>query len=413
MEAAGPAQWTEEDIKKLFITMKKSIANRARDKIWSVGLKALDWEIVAFRPFTAEECRAKWDEIMKKLRKIKTLTELIVDAESAMDSRPNLFEDSQIQIPKKPVAANAIYFSEAKEKLKKKNPGLSSRDLMKLANEKYKKLPLQNKEKYVLQAEKELQQYKRRMAKLSRKHPDELAKLKKSASRKSTNPKKAHGAQTSTPKKKGTSATIPLNGYNLFCREQKSHMTGIPQKDITSVWSRRWKSLSKEEKDEYSQRCKELKRNHMTPSKTIFPGEPKRKLHSISGLYCKEKLAEMTEGKDRQQLFAEVCRQSKNLSNEEKERYQAQIDKDLRIYKQKLQRWFQKLTPGEQVEYLRLNKSKKKYLQCKQPMQSHRTSDSEDEELDDSGEDVDDYGLTIIQIDDENEEEDMKMLDLY
>lgn len=415
MEATSSAKWTEEDVKKLLKTMKQSIANRARDKIWNVGLKAFDWEIVAFEPFTAEECSAKWGEIMQKLRKIKTLTELIVDAQSAMDSCPMLFEDSPIKLPKKPVAANALYFAETKEKLKRKNPGMRSRDLMKLANDKYRNLPLQCKEKYVLLAEKAQAKYHKSMNKLRRHHPDELKKLMKNANQKKADEAdeahEAHEAGNSesiqTTKKP---PTIPLNGYNLFCREQKSHMTGIPKKDIMSVWSRRWKSLSKEEKEEYSRRCKEMKMAHKKPHKKIFPGEPKLKTNSICGLYLKEKLQGMKKGQSRQERFAEVCRESKNISQEERDRYQAQIDNDFRIYQERLQKWFENLPPEEQIEYYVLNPSKVKYLHCKLSVLSHRTSDSEDSDVEDSSSDQD---CTVIQSDNEDEDQDQTMLDLY
>uniref|UniRef100_A0A8C6S7L9 HMG box domain-containing protein n=1 Tax=Neogobius melanostomus TaxID=47308 RepID=A0A8C6S7L9_9GOBI len=108
--------------------MTQSIAERVRDLSWSTGLKHLDWEIVAFKQFTPEECSAKWHEIMQKLRKIKTLQELIMDAQSD-------------KLPKRPLSANAIYFAEKQAKFRKRNPGINGPELMKLANEKYKKLP--------------------------------------------------------------------------------------------------------------------------------------------------------------------------------------------------------------------------------------------------------------------------------
>lgn len=54
-------------------------------------------------------------------------------------------------------------------------------------------------------------------------------------------------------------AFVCRNGYNLFCQEQKSKITGIPLKEIPTFWSRQWKTLSKEQKDEYSRRCSEVR----------------------------------------------------------------------------------------------------------------------------------------------------------
>lgn len=398
METAGSAKWTVDNIKTLLESIDQSIANRERGKIWSAGLKTLDWQIVAFENFTAEECCAKWKEIMQKLRKIKTLAELIADAQCAIDnsdSKVKLIEDPETKLPKRPLPANAIYFAENKKKLIKMNPGISSQDLMKLANVKYKKLPPEDMEKYLQKAVQARAQYKTTMDKLRSLHPPELKKPEKKKMKKVQSVKKSK-----------------MNGYNLFCREQKSHMTGIPQKEIPSIWSRRWKGLSQEEKDQYSRRCKEINMTQRAANNPSFINEPKRPTSSICGLYCKDKMAEMKgKVKNQTKLFADFSRQYKTLSKQERERYQAKIDNNFRIYKDQLQKWFKTLTPRQQLEYCKNNPSKLKYLQSKQPASRHRTSDSEDDDLEDSG--SDDEDLTVIEIGDELEEDDEKMFDLF
>uniref|UniRef100_A0A3B4B2A8 HMG box domain-containing protein n=1 Tax=Periophthalmus magnuspinnatus TaxID=409849 RepID=A0A3B4B2A8_9GOBI len=118
--------------------MRKSVPNSKKNKTWSVALKTFDWTKVAFKHFTPEECDAKWKEIMQKLRKIKTLNELIVDAQNAVN-------DAKMELPKKPLSANALFFAENKERFKKRNPGVKSREMMKFVNDTFKKLPSEKK----------------------------------------------------------------------------------------------------------------------------------------------------------------------------------------------------------------------------------------------------------------------------
>lgn len=406
METAGSAKWTIDNIKTLLKTMNESIANRERGKIWSAGLKTLDWQVVAFKNFTAEECCAKWKEIMQKLRKIKTLAELIADAQSAIDdsdSKIKLIEDPETKLPKRPLPANAFYFAENKKKLIKRNPGISSQDLMKLANDRYKKLPSKDMVKYLQKAAEAKEQYKTTMDKWRSLHPPDLKKPERKKIKKDAENNKVKVQ----PIKKSR-----LNGYNLFCREQKSHLTGIPQKEITSIWSKRWKRLSQEERDHYSRRCKEIKITQRAPNKPCFLSEPKRPTSSMCGLYCKEKMAEMKgKVKNQRKLFADFSQQFKTLSKQERERYQAEIDNNYRIYKDQLQKWFKTLTPKQQVAYCQNNPSKLKYLQSKRPASRYRTSDSEDDDLEDSSSDDDD--LAVIEIGNEIEEDDEKMFDLF
>lgn len=402
----------------LLETMKKSVANRERDKIWSTGLKVLDWEIVAFQHFTAEECRAKWDEIMRKLRKIKTLTELITDAQKAMEDSDL---EAKIKRPKKPMNASAFFFVENKDKLKRRKPGVSSQELMTYANEKYRNLTSTDKEKYLQQAKEAQKRYKLAVDEL--RSTQQLVKKKKKTSKKETDRKKDSKKETdskkkdskketdSSPIKKKTPARR-INAYQLFCREQMPHMAGTPRAKITSVWSERWKMLSQEEKDEYTRRS-----NKMNAKKEMFPGEPKMPTSSVCGLYCKNKFAEM-KGKEKSQkeqreLFAKFSRESKNMPQREREQYQTEINNSLRIYKGQLNGWFQTLKPKKQLQYCELKPSKLKYLQSKLSTSHHRTSDSEDEDFDDSSSDDE---LTVIEIDREIEEEDElfhEMFDIF
>ncbi|KAJ0060466.1 hypothetical protein NL108_011884 [Boleophthalmus pectinirostris] len=400
MGTAGSAKWSTDDIRTLLDAMSKSITEREKGKIWNVGLKTFDWKKVAFSDFTPEECNAKWREIMQKLRKMKTLSELIVDAQ-------NTVNNAEIEFHKKPVSANALFFAENKELFKKKKPDLNSRELMKVVNDSYKKLPPEKKEKYLQKVEKAKEKYQDSIKKMTV-HSEDLKRKKDSAI----------GAKERT--------TLPVNGYNLFCREQKSLLTGVPNREITSVWSSRWKVLSKEEKEMYSKRCLEMKREaknvkmkseakNVKRGKQTFPGEPKMPARSACSLYCKSQMNKMKgQVKRARDRFAMASHEFKTLSQQEKDQYQTIIENNFSMYEEQLQRWFKTLEPNQQQEYCECNPSKIKYLRSKRHLRTplHRTSDSEDEDWEDSScSDNDDDNIDEVVIQDEEEE--TPMFDLF
>ncbi|CAL1599450.1 unnamed protein product [Knipowitschia caucasica] len=366
MAPAAEVLWTMDDINELLHAMRKTIGRKERDKTWNVGLKALDWRDVAFGDFSSENCRDKWQEIMQRLRKIKTLTELIVDAQFAIENS-QIKIDPKMELPKKPVSANALYFAENKSLLKELNPHMNSRELMKFANDCYKKLPSENKVKYVQKVQKAKREYQAKICvwneenKRKRMEPDEERDSQRS--------------NISEKQQQEEPVKHPLNGYNLFCRDQKALLSGVPQREIPSVWSQRWKELSPEEKKKYSVRCLETKpkaQRSMTNTGTKESGEP------------------------------EMPKRSKHRSVR---------DRDFGAYSEQLQIWFETLTSVQKQEYCEQNPSKSKYLKMtKSRRKVHQTSDSEDEDLEKSDCSDSDDILEVIIGDGEEEE---TMFDLF
>lgn len=405
MEAtAAPVAWSEGDVRTLLETMKNSIASREKSKVWSAGLKSVDWATVAFRGFTAEECRAKWDEIMKKLRKIKTLTELIVDAQKAVEGSNFV---AKLKQPKLPKRAINFYYMENFEKLKRKKPSLSSQQLLTYANKKYKKLPPEKKEKYLQLAKEANKQYQTTMDELRKTH--QLKRKRKKTCKKE---KKSVKPVEIKVIREQVSNKTPLrlkNGYQLFCQEQTPHMVGTPKNRRTAIWSERWRNLSEEERAEYVRRCREMRSKDQ-----MFPDEPKMPSSSICGLHFKKKFAEMKgdvkSQKEQRELFAKFSQEAKYLSQKEKEEYQKEIDHNFCIYKTQLRNWFKTLKPKMQVKYCELKPSKLKYLHRKMESTQHRTSDSEDEEFTDSSDEDD---LTVIEIDREIKEDEEEYQEIF
>ncbi|XP_035527187.1 nucleolar transcription factor 1-B-like isoform X2 [Morone saxatilis] len=311
------SDWTKANLQKLYAAMKTGIPERDRMSEYTEGLKAIDWQKVAFPPFSPQACRGKWMEILQEMRKTRTLTELLVEAEDSLSS-PGQTEDVK-SLPTKP----------------------------------------------------------------------------------------------------------PFNGYNLFCKEQVSSMAGVKKNDYVSKWAQRWRDLTEKQRDEYSTRCKELKRQYsikldkylmtfdekeqqqiinkhgIKRPKVIkrqvtrvkkLPGEPKMPAQSSNSLFCKDQMALLKRKyPNAKERFIKANQIWKNLTNTEKQRYNVKVKENLKKYTMELQKWFKTLKPAEQKQYRMCNRSKRKYLDATvyyiKEESLDRPSDSEDEDMEDSSDD--------------------------
>lgn len=60
----------------------KKVAPLNNLRKYTVAAEKIDWKSVAFGPYDADECKAKWtDYVVAKLRHHRTLSEIIDDAE--------------------------------------------------------------------------------------------------------------------------------------------------------------------------------------------------------------------------------------------------------------------------------------------------------------------------------------------
>ncbi|XP_073345841.1 nucleolar transcription factor 1-like isoform X3 [Pagrus major] len=404
--------WTKVNLQKLLTAMKTSYPDEYRSDAYITGLKAMDWEKVAFLPFSPEACQEKWGEILQKMRRMRTLAELIDEAEEAI--------------------ANPV---------------------------------LNKKARYVEKYHLASGEHKRKTKAFRKRHPV-LVKQEKSTPRKRKRVSAVTPHQGEQPQAaEGLPPKPPSNGYSLFCREQLPSMVGLSNRTYMSVWAQRWKGLTKREKDEYSIRHAELQKQYtkelneylmtfneeeqkkilnehgIKAPKVIkrerqvikrLPGEPKMPSRSGNVIFCQDQMQLMREKfPNARERFRRVNQMWKELSNQEKLRYKDKVNEKLIKYTKKLQKWLKTLTAEEQHDYWRSNPSKRQYLNPKQLRRRtlerketvqivqivHRPSDSEDEEMEDSDCDEPENNLKEVEEEEEEEEdddeEDVAMFDVY
>uniref|UniRef100_A0A7N6A521 HMG box domain-containing protein n=1 Tax=Anabas testudineus TaxID=64144 RepID=A0A7N6A521_ANATE len=134
--------WTKENLQKLFTALKSAIPKCKTESVYTKGLKRVDWNKVAFPPFSPEACQKKWTEILSKMRKIRTLTEIIDEAEEKLSNKGKIMHP---EFQKKPAPASAIFYKENWAKFQKRHPELSYGKLLKFVANKYRELPDEEK----------------------------------------------------------------------------------------------------------------------------------------------------------------------------------------------------------------------------------------------------------------------------
>eukprot|EP00063_Salmo_salar_P074632 XP_014049467.1 PREDICTED: nucleolar transcription factor 1-like isoform X3 [Salmo salar] len=157
--------WTQDDLLNLLEAMKVNLPQKDLAK-YKTSESHLDWEKVAFNSFTGEMCKQKWNEVSKVIRKFRTLTELIFDAQ---DFIKNPYKGKKLKkhpdFPKKPLTPYFRFFIEKRAKYAKLHPEMSNLDLTKILSMKYRGLPDKKKKKYLEDFQKDKETFGHSMSK--------------------------------------------------------------------------------------------------------------------------------------------------------------------------------------------------------------------------------------------------------
>uniref|UniRef100_A0AAR2KKQ5 HMG box domain-containing protein n=1 Tax=Pygocentrus nattereri TaxID=42514 RepID=A0AAR2KKQ5_PYGNA len=303
---------------KLLDGMKVNLPEKDLTK-YKTSEAHMDWEKVAFNTYSGDMCKQKWLELSKEIRKFRTLTELIVDAQ---DYIKNPYKGKKLKkhpdFPKKPLTPYFRFFMEKRAKYAKLHPEMSNLDLTKILSKKYRELPERKKEKYVNDFHKEKETFVVNMSKFKEDHPDLVETKSKKGSNVPEKPRtpqqlwynhekkallkihpdeKMRGLIQQHPELNLTEGDIvkttltkaerqlkdkcdgrpdkpPSNGYSMFCAELMSSMKDVPSTERMVMCSQRWKLLKQSEKDAYQKRCEQKKKE--------FEIEMNRYLCSIS-----------------------------------------------------------------------------------------------------------------------------------
>ncbi|NXE30184.1 UBF1 factor, partial [Ardeotis kori] len=352
-------RWSQEDMLTLLECMKNNLPSNDGSKFKTTE-SHLDWEKVAFKDFSGEMCKMKWMEISNEVRKFRTLTELIMDAEEHVK---NPYKGKKLKkhpdFPKKPLTPYFRFFMEKRAKYAKLHPEMSNLDLTKILSKKYKELPEKKKMKYIQDFQREKQEFERNLARFRR----DAGKKKKA-------------------RKRCLRAALRL-GASARGRERRTGRAlgvGATTKEVKESLGKQWSQLSDkkrlkwihkalEQRKEYEEIMRDYIQKHpelniseegITRStltkaerqlKDKFDGRPTKPPPNSYSLYCAELMANMKDVPSTERMV--LCSQQwKLLSQKEKDAYHKKCDQKKKDYEIELLRFLESLPEEEQQRVL-------------------------------------------------------------
>ncbi|XP_041867393.1 nucleolar transcription factor 1 isoform X2 [Melanotaenia boesemani] len=364
MEAATQDQvWVQEDLLKLLEAMKVALPQKDLTK-YKTSESHLDWQKVAFNSYTAEMCKQKWQEVSKEIRKFRTLTELIFDAQ---DYIKNPYKGKKIKkhpdFPKKPLTPYFRFFMEKRAKYAKLHPEMSNLDLTKILSKKYRELPDKKKKKYVDDFLRDKESFVQSMMKFREEHPDLMESMTKKAS--------------NVPEKPKTPQQLWYN------HEKKAFLKTHPDattKDIKDSLGKQWTQLSDKKRlkwisksleqqklyegtmREYIQQHPELNMTQESIVKSTLTkaerhlkdksdGRPDKPPPNGYSMFCAELMSSMKDVPSTERMV--MCSQRwKLLKQGEKDAYQKRCEQRKKEYEIEMNRFLSTLPEQEQQRIL-------------------------------------------------------------
>ncbi|XP_061837303.1 nucleolar transcription factor 1 isoform X2 [Nerophis lumbriciformis] len=355
--------WAQDDILHLLEAMKVALPPKDQTK-YKTSESHLDWQKVAFNSYSAEMCKQKWQEVAKEIRKFRTLTELIVDAQ---DYIKNPYKGKKLKrhpdFPKKPLTPYFRFFMEKRAKYAKLHPEMSNLDLTKILSKKYRELPDKKKKKYLDDFLRDKQTFLHSMMRFREEHPD----LAESMTKKSSN----------VPEKPKTPQQL------WYSHEKKAVLKGRPDattKDIKDSLGKQWTQLSDKKRlkwiaksleqqklyegimREYIQQHPELNltqgdivKSTLTKAerhlKDKSDGRPDKPPPNGYSMFCAELMSSMKDVPSTERMV--MCSQRwKLLKQNEKDAYQKRCEQRKKEFEIEMNRFLSSLSEEEQQRVL-------------------------------------------------------------
>uniref|UniRef100_A0AAY4BBA3 HMG box domain-containing protein n=1 Tax=Denticeps clupeoides TaxID=299321 RepID=A0AAY4BBA3_9TELE len=363
MDASTKDKGEIDDLLKLLDAMKVNLPPKDVAK-YKTSESHLDWGKVAFSAFSGEMCKQKWQEVSREIRKFRTLTELIVDAQ---DYIKNPYKGKKLKkhpdFPKKPLTPYFRFFMEKRAKYAKLHPEMSNLDLTKILSKKYKELPERKKVGRIFAACVLSETFFANWTFVVEQHPDLLENMSKKGS--------------NVPEKPKTPQQLWYN------HEKKAFLKTHPDattKDIKDNLGKQWTQLldkkrlkwigkSLEQQKLYEGTMREFIQQHpelnMTEGDIVkstltkaerqlkdkFDGRPDKPPPNGYSMFCAELMPSMKDVPSTERMV--MCSQRwKQLRQVEKDAYQKRCEQKKKEYEVEMNRFLLSLSEEEQQRVL-------------------------------------------------------------
>ncbi|KAB0340538.1 hypothetical protein FD754_023043 [Muntiacus muntjak] len=277
--------WSKEDIVQLLECMEKNIPSSDRHT-FKTTQSVMDWEKVAFKDFSGEMCKLKWLEVSHKVRKFRTLKELVLEAKENVSNPSKKHKKTQktqentrkhkkhAYLFKKSLTAYRHISQVMRPQYIQKHPKISNQELTRVLPEEHRKLPEQLRVKHGQDLEKEIKDFREKKALFREQHPDLVSNPKKSGVAQRSEMKVAEKFQQTVQKVKSTQEKSlpmtwkfhgepkkpPMNGYHKFHQDLWSsrELKVVPPRERMVEISRRWQRVPQDQKELYKKQAEEL-----------------------------------------------------------------------------------------------------------------------------------------------------------
>ncbi|XP_012386077.2 upstream-binding factor 1-like protein 1 [Dasypus novemcinctus] len=269
--------WSKEDTLMLLECMENNLP--ANDECnFKTTQFHLDWEKIAFKDFSGEMCKLKWLEFSHNLRKFRTLTELVLEAQE-LAKYPHKWKKHKKhpECSKKPLTSYIRFYKEKFSEYSQIHPELKQQELTKVLSKKYKELPVHIKMKYTEEFQKEKQEFNKKLARFREEHPELIRNSKKLGIPKTRQTPKSFQSKgkemRSPPETNGFSKKMkfygepskpPMNGYHKFHDDLWSSMElhHLSERERMVEIGRRWQRIPQGMKKQYEKLSENLQQQY-------------------------------------------------------------------------------------------------------------------------------------------------------
>ncbi|XP_050079086.1 nucleolar transcription factor 1-like [Anopheles maculipalpis] len=209
--------WPAADYKKL-VEQLRTVLPRKDQRRYLNGLKKVDWDRVAFDGHSPEEIRAVTKKVLSKIRKHRTLAEMVEDIPQYVDKMLSSGK------PKNPPSAYNLFVKEKFSNFRKKNSDLATSEVFKIVSQEFAALSQKKKQKYEAMAMQAKEAHKLQLEQYYKDNPDALQSKKSPKTPKERNRNTKKIPKTITP-------------FALFKLDSKKVNAEITTTELRVLWN--------------------------------------------------------------------------------------------------------------------------------------------------------------------------------
>lgn len=361
--------WERNDIDQLLDRLTSLVPGEDSVR-YNTQADRMDWEKIRFGTHTAEECKSQWNLIITKVRRFRTMTELLIDAKQWSKQPWTSFNKKQSKhpdMPKKPLTPYFRYFMEKRAKYSQQHPDLSMTEISMVLAQRYRALPDKKKQKYIDAYNKESEEHKVLLQKFKTDHPDlYMDDMDKRDHRAGL---KGMGIGAMAPPKTSNPMTIYIECKS---EEHRKKENSLSKKELHDLYKMKWAELPDSKKLKYINKAVEAKTKYDEVMKIYcidhpnyqpklvksflnkyeqkikdkHEGKPEKPPPNGYGLFTSQVLSKLTDIPSNERM-AEVSRRWKALKEEDRNKFNINAVQKMTEFKVAMQAYLRKLPEAE------------------------------------------------------------------